>query len=290
MFTALYCEAHLFIKEFQLEKIPESTRFQQFYNETSGIRLTITGVGEIAAAAAVSSVCTKYGPKEEDMLFNVGTCAYRKGSGGVFLCNKIIEQATGKTFYPDILYRHAFKEKTIVTGMEPFDVVGMQPFETDEHCRQAKAERLYDMEAAAVYQAGSYFFGPHQMVFLKAVSDEGRAGSVSARQVEALLEGCGEPLIDFIRRFSRQASEGEREYSEKEHLVQKSEELFKRLCTDMHCSKAMGDLLKQYLRYLSLAGVDYASVVQSMYREGLLPCKDKREGKLCFEEFKRRLL
>ena len=51
----------------------------------------------------------------------------------------------------------------------------------------------------------------------------------------------------------------------------------------------MEDSLKNHIHYWELAGIDYVSVIQDMYREGLLPCRDKREGKLRFEELKKRL-
>lgn len=218
LFTALYSEAHIFIKKFQLEKNLAGTRFQQFQNETDGILLTVTGVGEIAAATAVSSVCTKHKPKEKDVLLNIGTCARTAGSDGVFLCNKIIEQATGKTFYPDILYRHDFREETIVTGMLPWN---------------------------------------SQDVFYHFIKK-----------------------LQMITAYESRQAEGP---------VQQEEALIAKLCTDLHCSKVMRDSLRQHIHYLSLAGSDYVSAIQDMYREGLLPCKDKREGKLRFEELKRRL-
>ncbi len=51
----------------------------------------------------------------------------------------------------------------------------------------------------------------------------------------------------------------------------------------------MYDSMKQYIRYLALAKVDYVSLIRELYEKKLLPCKDKREGKRRFEEFKRRL-
>ncbi len=283
LFTALYCEAAVFIRQLQLEKNLENTWFQEFTNETLGIRLTITGVGGIAAAAAVGSICTKYKPGGEDVLLNIGTCAHKEGSSGIFVCNKLIEQTTGKTFYPDILYSHDFAEETIVTGMLP------------QNCERNGAGtsvmvldgNLYDMEAAALYQAGSYFFGPHQMVFLKVVSDDGRAKEISGKQVEDLMESCKDRLFDFIKQLSVMFHENVRK---KGCARQDMELMTERLCRDMHCSKAMRDLLEQHIRYLSLSGTDLSSVIQNMYREGLLPCRDKREGKQCFEELKRRLL
>lgn len=279
MFTALYCEASLFIRHFHLKKIPDNTRFAEFYNEAVGIHLTVTGVGEIAAAAAVSSVCTKYAPAPGDFLLNVGTCARMTGSCGVFLCNKIIEQATGKTFYPDLLYRHEFAEEMIVTGMRPWNVA-------DIRFASNPPGTLYDMEAAAVYQSGSYFCGPHQMIFLKLVSDQGAADAVSKEQVGHLMEAYAEPLCAFIEVLREIAAEHTRsaqgQYREPEALIET-------LCADLHCSKVMCDSLRQYMRYGSLAGIDVPAVTQGMYAEGLLPCRDKREGKQRLEELKRRL-
>lgn len=46
----------------------------------------------------------------------------------------------------------------------------------------------------------------------------------------------------------------------------------------------------QHLKYAVLAGIDYQGIIEEMYQAGELPCKDKREGKRCFEEFGRKLL
>lgn len=280
LFTALYEEASVFIKQFHLEKDLESTRFQEFYNQEADIRLMITGVGEIAAAAAVGSVCTKHKPREGDVLLNIGTCAHMAGGDGIFLCNKLIEPATGKTFYPDILYRHDFCEEAIVTGM--------QPWNGDRVGRSAPAlgGALYDMEAAAIYQAGAYFFGPHQMMFLKIVSDSGSANEVSKKQLVHLMEEYQGILIDFIRQIAMLAHKNTQQ---EKRLQQEKEALVERLCADMHCSKTMRASLEQHIHYLSLAGADYALVIRDLYQEGLLPCKDKREGKLRFEELRKRL-
>lgn len=279
MFTALYCEASMFIRHFQLKKNPDKTRFFEFYSETAGIRLTVTGIGEIAAAAAVSSVCAKYAPAPEDFLLNIGTCARMAGSGGAFLCNKITEQATGKTFYPDILYRHGFAEEMIVTGMRPWNAA-------DIRSAAYSGGALYDMEAAAVYQAGSYFCGPHQMMFLKIVSDQGAEDAVTGERIGHLMEVYREPLCAFIKMLQDITAEHIREaqggYREPEALVQK-------LCADLHCSKTMRDSLRQYIRYCILTGTDVDTVTREMYAEGLLPCRDKREGKQRLEELKRRL-
>lgn len=274
LFTALYCEAHIFIRQFKLVKNQENTSFQEFYNEAADVRLTITGVGEIAAAAAVGSVCSLYRPTQSDLLLNVGICAHTAKKDGVFLCSKIIEKATGKTFYPDMLYRHDFCEGTIVTGMLPWNG-------ENTSC----TEFLYDMEAAAIYQAGSHFFGPHQMIFLKIVSDHGAVKEVSKEHISCLMEHYQECIGDYIRQISAITHH---DSFHRKSLCPENEKLIASFCADLHCTKAMRDSMQQYIRYLTLSKIDYVAVIQNMYEKELLPCKDKKEGKLRFEEFKRR--
>ncbi len=282
IFTALYCEAHIFIRHFNLIKNQEDTWFQQFYNETAGIRLTITGVGEIAAAAVVGSVCSVYKPSQNDLLLNIGICAHTTKNDGMFLCNKIVEKATGRTFYPDMLYRHNFSEGTVTTSMKPYI--------SDNGVTQAPsgllAETLYDMEAAAVYQTGIHYFGPHQMIFLKLVSDTGAIEEVNKEQTVLLLEQYKDSIFDYIGQISAITSK----IGRRKRVLPREEETFiESFCMDLHCSKAMKDSMKQYIHYLKLIKKDYVSIIQNMYDEKLIPCKDKREGKRCFEEFKRRL-
>ena len=51
----------------------------------------------------------------------------------------------------------------------------------------------------------------------------------------------------------------------------------------------MRDSMRQYMQYFVLTKTDYISIVQDMYQKNMLPCKNKKEGKLRFEEFKRKL-
>ncbi|EOS30847.1 hypothetical protein C804_03185 [Lachnospiraceae bacterium A4] len=304
LFTALYCEAQIFIRQFNLTKNLENIWFQEFYNETLNLRLTITGVGELAAAAAVSSTCSMYRPTPSDLLLNVGMCAHTAKKDGIFLCNQIIELATGKTFYPDLLYRHPFRESAIVTGMLPWNAGqdggrfgGQAPFaadllpsntQTDERmiAAGALAGMLYDMEAAAIYQAGIHFFAPHQMIFLKVVSDNGNAAEVSKEQVTSLMQNYQDCIIDYLMQTAAITKEHSDHNNE---MNEKDKQIVETFCTDLHCSKAMRDSMRQYIRYMALSGMDYIGMIRELYEKNLLPCKDKKEGKQRFEEFKRRL-
>ncbi len=278
IFTATYYEASAWISRYSLKRDTSVSRFQVFYNEQENIRVTITGTGMVSAAAAVSSICTAVLPGKQDFLLNIGICAESPDGHGqigeLFLCHKITETVTGKTFYPDILYRHNFKEAELLTGAKPFQK-GMW---------HRPGFFVYDMEASAIYQAGSYFFSPHQMVFLKIVSDNGCGDRVTPEQVKGLCALHMDSVADYA---SRLCTIGR---------VEKGQDFLwdgavvDKLCCDMCCSATMALSVKQHIIYCQLAGVDFRAVIQEMYQAGKLPCRTKKEGKRCFEEFRQRLL
>lgn len=299
--TALYQEAHGFIRELELKKNTAYAPFEVFDNENAGIRLVVTGVGEIAAAAVVAAVCAQDGADAADFLINIGCCAAANAGadsgcetvdsgmdsgygaahaaqiGDLYVCHKITEQATGKTFYPDILYRHPWKERELVTGMQPLQ-------------RAAAHGALYDMEAAAVYQAGIRFFSPDRMIFLKVVSDFGIAGQerMTAEALTGLLEQHVKEVAAFLTNLREAADE--EETLRNDGILQEDETVLERLFAALHCSQTMRASARQYITYAALTGYDWKAELEEWYARGLLPCKDRREGKVRLEELKQVLL
>lgn len=313
---ALYQEAHGLIRELELKKNTAYAPFEVFDNESAGILLVVTGVGEIAAAAATAAVCARDGADAADFLVNIGCCAAggckpadrgmdsccaaAEGAAGgcepadrdmdsgygaanaaqtgdLYLCHKITEQATGKTFYPDILYRHPWKERELVTGMQPLQ-------------RAAAQGVLYDMEAAAVYQAGIRFFSPDRMIFLKVVSDSGVAGQerMTAETLAGLLEQHVKAVAGFLANLWKAADEEEALRSG--GILQEDEAVLEQLFAALHCSQTMRASARQYITYAALTGYDWKAELKEWYARGLLPCKDRREGKVRLEELKQVLL
>ena len=320
---ALYQEAHGLIRELELKKNTAYAPFEVFDNESAGIRLVVTGVGEIAAAAATAAVCARDGADAADFLINIGCCAAANagadrgcepadrdtdsgsgvanagadrgceivdrgmdsGSGAanaaqigdLYVCHKITEQATGKTFYPDILYRHPWKERELVTGMQPLQ-------------RTAAQGVLYDMEAAAVYQAGIRFFSPDRMLFLKVVSDFGVVGQerMTAETLAGLLEQHVKAVAAFLTNLREAADE--EETLRNDGILQEDETVLERLFAALHCSQTMRASARQYITYAALTGYDWKAELEEWYARGLLPCKDRREGKVRLEELKQVLL
>jgi len=271
IFSAFYAEAKNIIDHYGLkkEKSPEMVRFDVFANES--IRLVITGVGEINAAAAVSNIGGAYGISQDDEILNVGCGAGFSSDicmGSIFLGNKLTEQMTGRTFYPDMLMNANFRECEIVTVARALN----------EGCDSV----VYDMEAAAVYQAAAFFVGPHRMHFIKLVSDAGeRIDQSKITELFALQEDkiCG--YID--RLLSACADKAQMDDTQSSWNMD-------RLICDMRCSKVMGDQLAQLIKYCRLSGIDYKAVLDEYYTNGSLPCESKREGKKCLFELKQRLL
>ena len=298
---ALYQEAHGLIRELELKKNTAYAPFEVFDNESAGIRLVVTGVGEIAAAAATAAVCARDGADAADFLINIGCCAAANAGadsgcetvdsgmdsgygaahaaqiGDLYVCHKITEQATGKTFYPDILYRHPWKERELVTGMQPLQ-------------RAAAHGALYDMEAAAVYQAGIRFFSPDRMIFLKVVSDSGVAGQerMTAEALTGLLEQHVKEVAAFLTNLREAADE--EETLRNDGILQENEAVLERLFAALHCSQTMRASARQYITYAALTGYDWKAELKEWYARGLLPCKDRREGKVRLEELKQVLL
>lgn len=292
---ALYQEAHGLIRELELKKNTAYAPFEVFDNESAGIRLVVTGVGEIAAAAATAAVCARDGADAADFLVNIGCCAaggcepadrdmdsgygaaHAAQTGDLYVCHKITEQATGKTFYPDILYRHPWKERELVTGMQPLQ-------------RAAAHGALYDMEAAAVYQAGIRFFSPDRMIFLKVVSDFGIAGQerMTAEALTGLLEQHVKEVAAFLTNLREAADE--EETLRNDGILQEDETVLERLFAALHCSQTMRASARQYITYAALTGYDWKAELEEWYARGLLPCKDRREGKVRLEELKQVLL
>ena len=292
---ALYQEAHGLIRELELKKNTAYAPFEVFDNESAGIRLVVTGVGEIAAAAATAAVCARDGADAADFLVNIGCCAaggcepadrdmdsgygaaHAAQTGDLYVCHKIMEQATGKTFYPDILYRHPWKERELVTGMQPLQ-------------RAAAHGALYDMEAAAVYQAGIRFFSPDRMLFLKVVSDSGVAGQerMTAETLAGLLEQHVKAVAGFLANLWKAADEEEALRSG--GILQEDEAVLEQIFAALHCSQTMRASARQYITYAALTGYDWKAELKEWYARGLLPCKDRREGKVRLEELKQVLL
>lgn len=306
IFCAFYGECSGLIKHYNLKKrqTDKYYRFDVFENENQPVRIILTGQGSVMAAAAVSGAASFFGIKAGDAIINVGTCAGDYEPGQVFICNKITEEATGRTFYPDMILRSGLPERELVT----VPVVIHKPiheYVNKDSCDMA----LYDMEAAAIYQAANLYVGPHRMGFVKVVSDNGDIEGLTPDFIKKLMAEAVDEIASYVDMFVTDAgnwhndklNSGKNNSIQQQHMehyslnddmcrAEESTQFTNQLCKDLHCSKVMENQVRQLIKYLSLEGTDYMTYINGLYDEGRLPAHDKKNGKVCLDEIKRELL
>ena len=306
IFTALYPEAKPLIQALSLKKRAAQTHYQQFLSEEGDLSLTITGVGPLQAAAVTASVLTDFDAGASDQLLSLGTAAALTACpASMYHVNKITEAVTMRDFYPDMLLNTGLPEASLITGAKLY---------TKQE--SGYAADLYDMEAAAVYQAASMFLGPHQMNFLRIVTDDGltqeemetgmtvrtvtnaASGTESKpavgteasayRSLAAHVIACVEQQVDTIvavvdklRALTAAEAAGHQVLTENER------QLVDKLIADTHFSKVMADECVQLIRYAALSQLDWQQPIAALYAEGLVPTRDKRAGKIILERYLR---
>lgn len=279
VFCAFYGECSGLIKHYNLKKrqTDKYYRFDVFENENQPVRIILTGQGSVMAAAALSGAASFFGIKAEDAIINVGTCAGDYEPGQVFICNKITEEATGRTFYPDMILRSGMPERELVTAPVVIRKSIHEYANKDSHNMA-----LYDMEAAAIYQAANLYVGPHRMGFVKVVSDNGDIEGLTPDFIKGLMAGAVDEIASYVDMFVTDTHDMCR--------AEESTQFTNQLCEDLHCSKVMENQVRQLIKYLSLEGTDYMTYINKLYDEGRLPAHDKKNGKVCLDEIKRELL
>ena len=279
---AIYCEAKPLIEKYRLKKDESYMPFTVFANEEKEILLIITGTGNAAAASSVAGVCAKLDLKaDKNFLVNIGTCASALASDEIYICSKITDESSERTFYPDMIYKNPFKEAEIITSAVLFEN------KNDKNPQNTSDTVLYDMEAAFVWQADAYFFAPHEMSFVKILSDNGDIEGITPDYITALVENHINIIDEYINRLRDILNDISCADDEK---AAKEKQLADKLCRDLCCSKTMEYELRQYIRYCFIENIDINGVVCKMYEENMMPCNDKREGKKRFEQLKSRLL
>ena len=302
IFTALYPEAKPLIQALSLKKRAAQTHYQQFLSEEGDLSLTITGVGPMQAAAVTASVLTDYDAGAQDQLLSLGTAArLTTCPASMYHVNKITEAATMRDFYPDMLLNTGLPEASLITGAKLY---------TKQE--SGYAADLYDMEAAAIYQAASMFLGPHQMNFLRIVTDDGltqeemetgmtmrtvtnaASGTESKpavgteasapRSLAAHVTDCVEQQVDtIVTVVDKLRALMAAEAAGHQVLTENEQKLVDKLIADAHFSKVMADECVQLIRYAALSELDWQQPIAALYAEGLVPTRDKRAGKIILE-------
>lgn len=158
IYTALECEAKPFLKLFELKKESNNHPFSIYRNNNTF--LTISGVGKIAMAAAVSYTQAIYQNYSSPVIVNVGIAGCKSQSiGDIFLATKIVDKDSGKRFYPQLIGRSWPKTNKVQTSSAP--------------CTEYSSEHMNDMEASAFYETAVKFSSSELIHCIKVISDNG---------------------------------------------------------------------------------------------------------------------
>lgn len=164
--VALHPEARPLITHFGLKQDTASHAVPIFHRDD--LFLTVSGVGRLKSAIATTYLLSRISSFDDVILLNIGIAGHTQASdagaiglGDLFLVHKITEQATGHTFYPDMLIQTKIAESVLTTVDRPLARSNDMEIESG----------LVDMEAAGFYQAAATFLAPHQIHCIKLVSD-----------------------------------------------------------------------------------------------------------------------
>ena len=157
LFCALYCEAEPLINQYQLSELRQFDLFRIFQSEDKQIALTITGIGKLNAASAVTYHHANLKTSGSDVWLNVGVAGHKSMAiGEVCLVNKITDNKDLSCWYPQILFQPSCKTEALITVSEP---------STDYE------QVLYDMEATGFYSIATRLGTSELIHCLKIVSD-----------------------------------------------------------------------------------------------------------------------
>lgn len=156
IFVALACEAKPMVSFFDLKKEAINHPFLIYRNDE--LVLTITGVGKIAMAGAIAYTLALFPHRISPVLLNMGIAGHKTHAlGSLFMAIKIVDDDTGKRYYPPRVANNPAETVTVKTLSSP----GLQYSE----------DFLYDMEASAFYEMAVKFSTSELIQCIKVISD-----------------------------------------------------------------------------------------------------------------------
>lgn len=251
--TALYQEARSIVGSLNLKKDPQCKKIPVY--ASGDTVLVISGMGKLSAAIATTYALHLAGKDHETQIINIGMCGSVRQCfplGKSLMVNKIREQTSGREFFPDMLLQTGLEEASLETWDKPV-TAGMGSQITCD---------LVDMEAFGIFQAGIHFVSPHQMIFVKIVTDLLDFSPDNFPQMlqyyEQALERCWSVL------------QGPFPVSQKESLLDSEDrELLSRVSSAMRLTETQAHQLKSAATGYLIRGAGDLGILEPMLRVSL---------------------
>ena len=159
---ALKCEAKSLIAHYRLKKCTESTSFPLFISQDKHISLTISGIGNINAAAATAFTHAFLQTGKLDIWLNIGISGHIElGVGEITLAHKIVDLSNQHTWYPRILFSPPCQSMEILSSDKP----------VTDYESSVPSEPIFEMEAAGFYATACRFATSELIHVVKIISD-----------------------------------------------------------------------------------------------------------------------
>jgi nucleoside phosphorylase len=269
--TALQCEARPFISQLSLKKDRDIKKFQVYSGENC--KLIVSGVGKVRAAAGTSFLLTRFEAGPEDFFVNIGVCGSKSPHvkrGETVFINQVVDRDTGRSFFPDMILKHPFKEGAVETHAQ---VVSL------EAAGESRCEYV-DMEASGAFEAASFFLSPHRIFIIKTVIDHLTGGKYGSKEVEAVMNQKASLIIDWLREAPLHLLE------KKPPLSTEEESLIAAISRNLRLSETLSLALKRLFLYKKLRDSDISKALDIYLIKN---AGSKQEGKKIFEEIRREI-
>lgn len=284
LFSPLYLEAKEIIRTLKLKQETLVKGVSSFVDEN--VILTLTGTGKVSTATTIASILTKKEIRKEDYIVFFGSAASLKDNvlEKLYQIHKITDIDTGRSYYPDLLYKTNCSEGTVLTGSTFYgipmkrDIPEFVDLKNEFQKEKYKEYDFYDMESSAVFQSASKFVSLERVLIFRFPSDTGEEISKEEFERKAIF-ACKEllPVLEILKNnptessitFSKDALDILEEFSSK-----------------LHCTISMRNELMQYIRYAELSGKDWKSLLSKQVEE----VTDKEMGKKVLKKYEEQLL
>jgi len=184
--AALAVEGNVFREAWSLKALDTGGPFR-CYGDKDRI-LVVSGTGKVRCASAASWLLTRFPALRGGVLVNAGIAGSgTQEIGSVHLIHQAVDRATGKRYYPDILFAHHYGEATLHTVDRPAEVPAEGIDERD----------LIDMEGTAFLQTAQLFLSCHRAHIVKVVSDNLTPEKVDRADIIRIMENAL-PAVEHI--------------------------------------------------------------------------------------------
>ena len=141
------------------------------------------------AAKRLKTLSMNYTQWKNTAVINIGIAGgsqFDVKLGQIYRINKVLDQDSGRIYFPDILIKSTISEIGLTTVLRPVNN------------RPVTQRGLVDMEASTIFEFMSKYVPPHRLNFLKIVSDYMDTSDINNLKINSLMRSQINKILLFI--------------------------------------------------------------------------------------------